>query len=326
MRRRDFITGIAGSAATWPRAAGAQQRPAIPVIGFLSSASADAQANSLREFHRGLKETGYIEGENVTIIFRWAEDKIDRLPELADDLIHRKVAVIQTGGVAAQTAKAATTTIPIVFIVGEDPVRRGLVANLARPGGNLTGINFFAAELTAKRLELLHELVPTAKRIAALVNPAAASAEPTLRDLGPAARALGLQIEVHNAGNSREIDAAFKAIERARPDALFVAVDPIFAGRRVQIVQLATHYRLAASYPLRDFADIGGLMSYGGNIAAAWREAGVYVGRILKGEKPADLPVTQSTKFELVINHRTARMLGLTVPPTLLATANEVIE
>jgi putative ABC transport system substrate-binding protein len=283
----------------------------------------------LRAFHEGLKDSGYVERENVAIEYHWAENQLDRLPELAAELVRQQVAVIvASGGIApALAAKAATTTIPIVFLAAEDPVRLGLVASLAKPGGNLTGINFFNAELTAKRLQLLREMVPGAARIAVLVNPAnATTTETTLRDVQPAARAMGLQIQVLNASTNREIDAAFATFVRERPDAVFVGIDPFLISRRVQLAQLATLHQVPAAYALREFAEAGGLMSYGTNIADAFRQIGVYAGRILKGAKPADLPVVQSTKFELVINASTARMLGLTVPSTLLATADEVIE
>jgi putative tryptophan/tyrosine transport system substrate-binding protein len=327
MRRRDFITGIAGSTVAWPLAARAQQ-PAMPVIGFVSSQSPEAFREQLRGLRQGLKDTGYVEGENVAIEYRWAENQMDRLPELAAELVRRRVAVISTGSdAAALVAQAATATIPIVFSFSQDPVRLGLVASLARPGGNLTGINFLNAELAAKRLEFLRELVPAAARVAVLVNPTnAPAAETTLRDVEAAARAMGLQIQVLNASTSREIAAAFATFGRERPDALFVGGDAFFISRRVQLATLASRHAIPATYPMRDFVEVGGLMSYGSNLTDAYRQVGVYAGRILKGAKPADLPVVQASKFELVINAETARILGLTVPPTLLATADEVIE
>jgi putative tryptophan/tyrosine transport system substrate-binding protein len=328
MRRRELITLLGGAAAGWPLAARAQQA-AMPVIGLLDSRSPDALTDRLRGFRQGLGETGYVEGDNVTIIYRWAENNIDRVPQLMADLIRRQAAVILAGGniAAIFAAKAATATIPIVFIVPEDPVRLGLVTSLARPGGNLTGINFFNAELVAKQLELLHELVPRAARVAIFVNPASVTnTESIERDAPPAARAMGLQIQFLRASSSREIDAAFATFTRELPDALFVGNDGFFNSRRVQFVHQASHHRLPAIYTGREFSEIGGLMSYGTNIADAFRQAGVYAGRILKGAKPADLPVVQSSKFDLVINHQTARMLGLTVPDKLLVAADEVIE
>ena len=325
MRRREFITLLGGAAAAWPLAARAQQ-PAMPVVGFLHPTSLGAIADRLRGFRQGLKDAGYVEGENVAIVYRFAEGQNDRLPDLAADLMHRQVAMIAAFADAALAAKAATSTIPIVFSVNEDPVRLGLVAGLARPGGNLTGINLFSGELGAKRLELLREVVPKAVRVAVLVNPKGPNVETTLRDLEGAARAMGLQIQIFNAGTSREIDAAFATLVRARPDALFVGGDPFFSSRRVQLVNLATRYAGIATFPNRDYPDIGGLMSYGSNSADAYRQVGVYAGRILKGAKPADLPVVQASKFELVINAQTARMLGLEVPSSLLALADEVIE
>ena len=324
MRRREFITMLGGAAA-WPLAARAQQG-AMPVVGFLNNLSPDGYADRLRAFRQGLKEAGYIEGENVAIEYRWAENQMERLPALAAELVRRQVAVIATAGPAVFAAKAATTTIPVVFMAAEDPVRLGLVANLARPGGNLTGINFFGGELTAKRLELLRELVPQATRVALLVNPNGPVAESTSRDIEPAARAMGLQIQVLSARTSGEIIAAFDTFVRVRPNGLFIAPDPFFTTRRVQLVQLATRHAVPATYVGREFTDIGGLMSYGASLTDTWRQVGIYAGRILRGAKPADLPVVQSTKFELVINTETARMLGLTVPPSLLSVADEVIE
>jgi ABC-type uncharacterized transport system substrate-binding protein len=327
MKRRAFILGLGGAAA-WPFAARAQQ-PAMPVIGFLDVRSPDAMTDRLRGFRQGLRDTGYVEGDNVTIVYRWAENKIDQVPELAAELVRRQVAVMCVGGStdAVFAAKAATAMIPILFIVPQDPVRLGLVASLARPGGNLTGINFFNAELVAKQLELLHELVPRAARVGVFVNPAnVANIESTERDVQPAAHGMGLQIQILRASTSREIDTAFATFARERPDALFVSTDGFLVSRRVQFVQQAAHHSLPAVYSGREYCEIGGLMSYGTNIADAFRQAGVYAGRILKGAKPADLPVVQATKFELVINAQTARMLGLTVPDKLLVAADEVIE
>jgi putative tryptophan/tyrosine transport system substrate-binding protein len=326
--RRSFITLLGGAAAAWPLAASAQQQP-MPVIGFMHPQSPDVTAEALRGLRAGLKESGYSEGENVAIEYRWAENQLDRLPVLASELARRPVAVILAmgGSTSALAAKAATTTIPIVFNVGEDPVKLGLVSSLSRPGGNVTGNNWFAGELVAKHLEILRELVPTAGRVAMLVNPAhAATVEPAVREAQAAARAMGLQIRVLNAGSGKEIDAAFATIAHERPDALLVAAGPPFATRRVQLAQLAAYHRIPAVYAVRYFVEVGGLATYGASLTDAYRQVGVYSGRILKGAKPAELPVVQSTKFELVVNAQTARMLGLTVPPTLLARADEVIE
>jgi len=324
MRRREFITAI-GSAAAWPLAAHAQQQ-AIPVLGYLDPTSPGDSAEPHRGFLQGLKETGYVESENVAISYRFAENRIDRLPELAGDLVRRQVAVVFTFASGVFAAKAATTVIPIVFVLADDPVRLGLVPNIARPGGNLTGINFLNAELSAKRLELLRELVPTATRIVLLGTPTGASADAAIRDTELVAHAAGLQIQVVKVSTSQEIDAAFATFARDRPDALFVSPDPLFRSRRVQLTHLATRYAIPATYALRDYCDVGGLMSYGSSLSDAHRQAGVYAGRILKGAKPADLPVVQASKFELVINAQAARILGLTVPPSLLARADDVIE
>jgi putative tryptophan/tyrosine transport system substrate-binding protein len=325
MRRREFIQFLGSSLAGWPLAARAQQ--AMPVIGFLYGASPDPVAHRLRAFRQGLKDSGYVEGENVAIYYRWAESQFDRLPEMVADLIRRQVAVIAAlNTVAAVAANAASTTIPIVFSSGEDPVRLGLVASLARPGGNATGINQFIGEVTAKRLGLLHELVPTANRVGVLVNPADVLTETALRDVQPAARAIGLQIQVVNASTSGEIDAAFAAFVREQIDALFIGPGGFFTNRRVHIVSQAMRHGIPATYSQREYPEIGGLMSYGTNLTDTWRQVGIYAGRILKGEKPADLPVVQSSKFELVINAQTARLLGLTIPPGVLAIADEVIE
>ena len=327
MKRREFIRLFGSAAAAWPLPVSAQQ-PAMPVIGFLNSQSADNQADYLRAFRQGLKETGYVEGENVIVDYRWADNKTERLPALAADLVRRRVAVIATsGGLASEFAAKATGTIPIVFMVPEDPVRMGLVTSLARPDGNLTGVNFFAAELAAKRLGLLRELVPAVTRVAVLLNPAEATiAASNLRDMETAARAISLQIQVFNASTNGELDAAFATIARDRPDALVISSGAFFTARRVQLAHLATHYRIPVIHGSRFYPEVGGLISYGTSVSDSHREAGVYVGRILKGAKPAELPVMQSSKFELVINVHTAKLLGLTVPPTLLSTADEVIE
>jgi putative ABC transport system substrate-binding protein len=326
MIRRAFIS-LLGGAAAWPLSARAQQ-PAMPVIGYLIPTSPDANPDRLRAFHQGLKDTGYVVGENVAIEYRWADGKYDRLPTLALELVRRQVSVIFTGANAATfAAKGATTTIPIVFILAEDPVQLGLVASLPQPGGNATGINFVSGELTAKRLELLHELVPAAARVAVLVNPADATAtETTLRGLEMAVRAIGLKLQVLKATTSQEIHAAFAAMVRERSEALFLSSDAFFTSRRVQLATLSARHAIPLASQAREIVEAGGLMSYGANISDGFRQAAVYAGRILKGAKPADLPVMQSSKFELVINAETARILGLAVPSTLLASADEVIE
>jgi len=326
MKRREFIT-LLGAAAAWPLAARAQQ-PAMPVVGFINAGTPDGSALYAAAFRNALNEAGYVEGQNVTVEYHWLEGRYDRLPALIADLVRRRVAVIATPGdtQASLSAKAATATIPIVFGVGEDPVRLGLVANLARPGGNATGINFFPQEVMAKRLGLLHDLVPKAARIAVLVNPTTATAETTLRDIPEAARAIGLQIQVLNAGTIREIEAAFAALVRDRADALFLAADAFFASRRGQFVTLAARDRMPTSCGNRDMVEAGLLMSYGTKVADMFRQVGIYTGSILKGGKPAELPVLQSTKFEFVINLQTARALGVEVPNSIQLLADEVIE
>jgi putative tryptophan/tyrosine transport system substrate-binding protein len=327
MRRREFITLLGGAAVAWPIAARTQQT-ALPVVIFIRDGSADASARFAAAFRKGLNETGYVEGENVTVEYHWLAGQYDRLPALLADLVRRQVAVIVTPGmVPTRAARTATATIPIVFSIGDDPVQLGLVASLARPGGNATGINFFTQEAVPKRLRLLHDLLPKAVRVGVLLNPGNPSvAEATLREVQEAAPAIGLQIQVLNASTIGEIDAAFAILARERPDALLVAADAFFLDRRMQFATSAAHDRIPAAYGVREFAAAGGLMSYGTNIVDAIRQVGVYTGRILKGAKPADLPVVQSTKFEFVINLQTARALGIEVPPGLLSIADEVIE
>jgi putative ABC transport system substrate-binding protein len=327
MRRRELITLLGGAAAAWPLAARAQ-RPALPVIGLVSANSPDASARNVAAFRKGLNEAGYVEGQNVMVEYHWLNGQYDGLPALMADLVRRRVAVVATpNNVGALAAKAATATIPIVFGVTEDPVQLGLVSSLARPGGNLTGSNFFSQEVVAKRLQLLHDLVPKAVRVAVLVNPADAStAETVLRDAQEAAPSIGLQIQILKATTVGEIDVAFATFARERPDALFVAPDGFFPSRRVQFATLSARDKIPAAYSNRDYVEVGGLMSYGSDAAEMFRQVGVYCGGILKGAKPADLPVVQSTKFEFVINLQTAQGLGIEVPPRLLAIADKVIE
>jgi putative tryptophan/tyrosine transport system substrate-binding protein len=324
--RRDFIT-LLGGAAAWPLAARAQQA-AMPVVALIRDGSADTAARYVAAFRKGLNETGYVEGQNVTVEYHWLEGRYDRLPALLADLVRRQVTVIATlGQVPAIAAKAAITTVPIVFGVGDDPVQLGLVASLARPGGNATGINFFVQEVVAKRLRLLHDLIPNAVRIAVLVNPVNAAVEnTTLREVQEAAPVLGLQIHVLKASTISEIDAAFATLARERPDALFVAGDAFFLDRRVQFATLTARDRIPATYSVREPVAAGGLMSYGPDLAEVFRQIGAYTGSILKGAKPADLPVLQSTKLEFVLNLQTARAFGIEVPPGVLSITDEVIE
>jgi putative tryptophan/tyrosine transport system substrate-binding protein len=327
IRRRQFTALIGGAAAAWPVAARAQQ-PAMPVIGLLNPTAPEAVAEPLRALRQGLKDVGYVEGENLTIEYRWADNQTGRMSAMAAELVRRRVSlIVATGGAQAPlAAKAASTETPIVFNIADNPVTLGLVASLARPGGNVTGVTVVNTELAAKRLELLHELVPGAIRVAVLTNPDDPAADLMLQELETAAAAMGLQTQVLKTSTSREIDTAFAAFARERPDALFVSGGGFFLSRRVQLSLLAAFHHIPATFTLRDFAEAGGLMTYGANLKNAYRQVGVYAGRILKGEKPADLPVVQSSKFELIINLKSAMTLGLQIPDKLLTIADEVIE
>jgi putative tryptophan/tyrosine transport system substrate-binding protein len=329
MKRREFITLLGGAGVAWPLAAHAQQRSAMPVVALVNLGTAEANARFVNAFSKGLEGAGWVEGQNVTVEYHWLEGQFDHMSSLMADLVRRRVAVIATpaGNYASQAAKAATTTIPIVFGVGEDPVRLGLVDSLARPGGNATGYNFFNAEVTAKRLELLHALVPKAVRVAMLVNRANVPvADTTSRLAQEAARAIGLQLYILNASTDDEIEAAFDILARDRPDALFIPADAFLVSRRVQLATLAARYRIPAAYPTRENVEAGGLMSYGPDLLEMWRQIGVYTGQVLSGAKAADLPVMQSTKFEFVLNLKTAKTLDLDVPMTIQMTADEVVE
>jgi putative ABC transport system substrate-binding protein len=326
VKRRTFIILLGGAAAAWPLAARAQQA-AMPVIGFLSASSPANRAHLITAFRRGVRESGYVEGQNVAIEYRWAQDQYDRLPELVADLLRRQIAVIAaTDSLSAVAAKAGTTTIPIVFAIGIDPVKDGLVASLNRPGGNVTGVNILSNELGAKQLGLLHELLPGPVRIGVLVDPNWPITARFVSDVQVTASAINKQIEVLHASSGRDIDTVFAGFARKPVDALLVGGTPLANNRRVHLVTLAAYHRVPALYPLREFPEAGGLMSYGTSITDAHRQAGVYAGRILKGEKPADLPVMQSSRFEFIINLNTAKVFGLSFPPGLLAIADEVIE
>jgi putative tryptophan/tyrosine transport system substrate-binding protein len=327
MRRRDFFALIGGAAATLPLAARGQQ-PAMPVIGYLYAGAPEASAHLVAAFLKGLSEGGYVEGKNVVIEYRWTRNEFDRLPELAADLVRRRVAVIAAPGsaAAAVAAKTATSTIPVVFSGGADPVQAGLVASLSHPGGNITGVTTMNAETATKRLGLLRELLPQAARFAVLVNPINALTEPFVAELRAAATVLGAQLDVFNCSSIGEINLAFARLAESQPDALVVGVDTIFFNRRVQVAILAAHYRVPAIYASREQAEVGGLMSYGSSFTDLFRQTGIYVGRVLNGERPGDLPVQRASKFEFTINLQTAKVLGLVVPPMLLARADEVIE
>jgi putative tryptophan/tyrosine transport system substrate-binding protein len=327
LKRRRFISLLGGAAVALPLAARGQQS-AIPVIGFLNPTTPEALAEPMRGLRQGLKDAGYVEGENLTIEYRWADNQAEQLPALAAELVRQRVSLIIAtgGGQAPLAAKVATTALPIVFNTADDPVSLGLVASLAQPGGNVTGVSILSTELTAKRLELLHTMVPSAIRIAAFINPGEPAGEVSLRELEAASGAFGLQIRILRARTGREIETVFESFVHERPDALFVAGSSLFLSRRVQMSLLAAFHRVPAIFSLRDLAEAGGLMSYGASLKDAYHQVGVYAGRILKGAKPADLPIVQSSKFELVINRQTARMLGIDVPATLLARADEVIE
>jgi putative tryptophan/tyrosine transport system substrate-binding protein len=326
MRRREFIT-LLGGAVAWPLAASAQQS-AMPVIGFIRDGSAESNARWVTGFHKGLSEAGYVEGQNVTVEYHWLQGNYDRLPELLADLVRRRVAVIATlGTLPTQAAKAATVTIPIVFLVGENPVELSLVGSFAKPGGNVTGVNILTSEVVAKRLRLLHDLLPNAVRVAVLVDPGnAAITKTTVQDVQKAAPTMGLQTQIINVTTVGEINEVFAAFERERPDALFVAPDPFLTSRRVQLATLTARDRIPATYPIRDYVEVGGLMSYGPDFTDMFRQVGVYTGSILKGTKPAELPVLQSNKFDLVINLTTANALGLTIPAGVISIVDEVIE
>jgi len=325
MRRREFITLLGGAAATWPLGARAQQ-PKMPVVGFLNGGSPDGYAPYVTGFLHGLNETGYVEGKNVTMDYRWAKGQYERVQVMAADLVRRRVAVIATNTPTAPVAKAATAEIPIVFVSTGDPVAAGLVTSLNRPGGNLTGVGLLGPELETKRLEVLHELVPGTRPIGVMVNPTNPAADLQLRKLQEAAGVIKRQIDIVRASTAFDIETAFEIAVQKGVEGLLVVQDPFYNSRRDQIVALAAGHKRPVVYPLREFAEIGGLVSYGHDLVDGYRQMGVYAGRILKGEKPADLPVVQPTKFEFVINLKTAKTLGLTIPPSLLTTADEVIE